>query len=342
MRLRQLFTDRAVNGLLLLTIIVLTLTGIVSLFANAAYTALLFEAHRIGGAALLILLIPKAGIVARSLRKRRPQRTVTARLGIGLSLLLLALTLGACTLSPLETPTPSASDSPSPPLSAPPTTERTPSPTPAPSPTPRAAIPDFDAGEIVTSTIDGLRVRSLPGVERPVVTGLLPLAFELRVVMGPIAVDDLGWYLVVDADEREPNFEEGWVAAGSEPDPLLGSTGRVIERSPYVASMEQTGNAEEGPIEIGEGDHAIRWIALDPERVRCSFAVSFTKAGGGGDPLPAIRATIGTGIDRGTLQPQSFAALGIGGPVFATVTSDCAWALVIVRVPPDPSPSPTP
>ena len=95
MRLRQLFTDRAVNGLLLLTIVVLAFTGIVSLFANAAYTALLFETHRIAGAALLIVLIPKAGIVVRSLRKRGPQRTATARLGIGLSLLLLVLTLGA-------------------------------------------------------------------------------------------------------------------------------------------------------------------------------------------------------------------------------------------------------
>lgn len=189
--------------------------------------------------------------------------------------------------------------------------------------------------------IDGLRVRSQPGVGRPVVTGLLPLAFELSVVMGPIPVDDLGWYLVADADAREPDFEEGWVAAGSEPNPWLDSTGRVIEESPYIASMDQVGDAEEGPIAIGEGAHAIRWIALDPERTRCSFAVSFSPAGGG-DPVPAIRATIGTGIDRGTLQPQSFAALDLRGPVFASVTSDCAWALVIVRIAPEPPPSPTP
>jgi hypothetical protein len=159
--------------------------------------------------------------------------------------------------------------------------------------------------------------------------------------MGPIPVDDLGWYLVTDADSREPNFEEGWVAAGSEPDPLLDSTGRIAERSPYVASMDQFGDAEEGPIEIGAGAHAIRWVALDPERTRCSFALSFTPAGGG-EAVPAIRATIGTGIDRGTLQPQSFAALDLRGPVFATVVSDCAWALVIVRIAADPSPSATP
>jgi hypothetical protein len=184
-------------------------------------------------------------------------------------------------------------------------------------------------------------VRGLPGLERRVVTGLLPNAFALRVVMGPIPVDDLGWYLVADADPREPDFDEGWVAAGFEPEPLLASTGESADGSLAIASMDQVGDAEQGPIEIGPGDHAIRWIALDPEHLRCSFGVSFTQAGGE-DPIPAIRATIGTGVDRGTLQPQSFAALNLSGPVFVTVSSDCAWALVIVRILPEASPSPTP
>ncbi|MEA2651841.1 MAG: hypothetical protein QOI85_1562 [Chloroflexota bacterium] len=250
--------------------------------------------------------------------------------------LLLALMLAACTFPPTRTPSPAPSATPSP--TASPTPTSTPSATPSPSPA--AAIPDFAAGEIVSTAIDGLRVRSLPGLDRRVVTGLLPAAFELRVVMGLIPVDGLGWYLVADADAREPDFDEGWVAAGSEPDPLLISTGEIAEGSPYVASMDQVGDAEQGPIEIGAGDHAVRWIALDPERVRCSFGVSFTPAGTE-DAAAAIRATIGSGIDRGTLQPQSFAALHLSGPVFATVSSDCAWALVIVRVPPEPSPSPT-
>jgi len=246
--------------------------------------------------------------------------------------------LGACTFPAARTPTGTPSPSPSP--SASPTATPTPIASATASPTPAAAVPDFAAGEIVATAIDGLRVRSLPGMESRVIAGLLPAAFELRVVMGPIPVDDLGWYLVTDADAREPQFEEGWVAAGSEPDPLLTSTGSVSEDSPYVASMDQIGDAEQGPIEIGAGDHAIRWIALDPQRTRCSFAASFTPAGGG-DPIPAIRATIGTGVDRGTLQPQSFAALRLSGPVFARVESDCAWALVILRVPPTASPSPT-
>lgn len=247
--------------------------------------------------------------------------------------------LAGCTFPPLETPTPRPTPSPSP--TASPTPPPTPSPSPTPSPTPAPIVPDYDAGEIVVTTIDGLRVRTLPGVDQPIVTGLLPLAFELRVVMGPIPLDGLGWYLVADADARGPDFTEGWVAAGHEPEPLLASTGRIDAEAPFVASMAQGGDAEQGPIEIGEGDHAIRWVAVDAERRRCQFAVSMAAAGGG-VPVPAIRATIGTGIDRGTLQPQSFAALGLRGPVFVSVVSDCDWALTILRVAPTPTPSPSP
>jgi hypothetical protein len=211
---------------------------------------------------------------------------------------------------------------------------------PSSTPSPEPIGPQFEAGEIVTTSIDGLRVRSLPGLDRPMITGLLPFAFELRVVMGPIPMDGHGWYLVADADGREPNFTEGWAAAGFDPDPLLTATGRVVNDSPYVVSMAGTGNAEQGPITIGSGDHALRWIAVDPERRRCSFGVSLTPAGAG-EPVPAIRATVGTGIDRGMLQPQSFDALGIEGEAFVEVASDCAWALTMLRVPPEPTPAPS-
>ncbi len=252
---------------------------------------------------------------------------------------ILAALIGACTLPPLETatprPSPTAAATPSPIPTIGPTPEMTLSPTPAPT------IPDFAAGEIVVTTTDGLRVRNLPGLQRPVVTGLLPVTARLEVVMGPIDVEERGWYLVRDHDPAEPSFEEGWVAAGFEPDPLLASTGAAVDGSPSIASMDGTSDAEQGPIEIDEGDHLIRWIAVDPERTRCTFGVSLTPVSGG-DPRPAIRATIGTGVDRGVLQPQSFAALGVQGPVFATVTSDCGWALVIQRAPTPESPSPLP
>ncbi len=253
----------------------------------------------------------------------------------------LALLLAACTLSPLPTPTASASPTASPTPS--PRTSPTPEPaTPSADPTPDlAAIPDFAAGEIVASLIDGLRVRQRPGLDAVIATGLLPLNAEMQVIMGPFPVDDLGWYLVSDADPAEPQFDEGWVAAGYEPDPLLRATGRAADDAPYIAAMAASGDAEEGPIEIGEGEYAIRWIARDPEAVRCSFAVSMAPPGG--EPVQTIRATVGSGIDRGTLQPQTFDALGLRGTVFASVVSDCTWALVILRVPPpDASPSTAP
>lgn len=92
MRLRHIFTDRAINALLLLAIIVLAGSGILSLFANETRTTALFEAHRVAGAAFLLLLIPKAGIIWRSLRRRG--RLARERTSIALSLTLLLVTAG--------------------------------------------------------------------------------------------------------------------------------------------------------------------------------------------------------------------------------------------------------
>jgi hypothetical protein len=54
---------------------------------------------------------------------------------------------------------------------------------------------------------------------------------------------------------------------------------------------------------------------------------------GQGRPVQAIRATIGNDLVPGTLQPGAFRALGVRGQAFVAVVSDCAWALVIQRVP---------
>lgn len=204
------------------------------------------------------------------------------------------------------------------------------------------AAPTFAAGEIVATAIDGLRVRQRPSLSSSVLAGLLPLGAELEVAMGPIVVDDNAWYLVRDA-RPEPAFEEGWIASGFAPEPYLIAAGRTNPDSPFVASFAQTGNAQYGPIEITDADHALRWIALDPERARCQLSVLL--ANPDATPVPVIRATVGNGVDPGILQPGSFAAFGVRGQVFVTVESDCAWALVVERLPaatPVPSPSPTP
>ena len=169
-------------------------------------------------------------------------------------------------------PRPSATVSPSP--TAPPPTA-SPSPTPAATPD-RGAIPDFAAGEIVATLTDGLRVRQRPGTDASVVAGLLPLGAQLEIVMGPFPEGGFGWYLVRDADPADPAFGEGWLAAGYEPDPFLGGTGQSSPDTTSVASLAGSGAAEEGPIQIGDGDHVVRWIAADPERIGCRFAVSLT------------------------------------------------------------------
>ena len=92
MRLRYIFTDRAINALLLLVLIILGGSGVLSLFANGTRTAVLFEAHRVAGAAFLLLLIPKGGIIWRSLRRRG--RMARERASVALALLLLLVTAG--------------------------------------------------------------------------------------------------------------------------------------------------------------------------------------------------------------------------------------------------------
>jgi len=245
--------------------------------------------------------------------------------------------MAACTFPDLDAPT--ATPSPSPTPTATPVLTATPVP-PRATPDP-ATIPAFGAGELIVTAIDGLRVRQRPGLNGVVVTGLLPRSADLQVVMGPIPFEGLGWYLVTDADEDEPQFEEGWIAAGFEPEAFLSGSGEVGEGSPYLASFAGTGDAEHGPVEVGDGDHAIRWVATDLDGGGCRFAVSLTA--GRDDPVPAIRSTVGnTDLVRGTLQPGSFAALAVRGPTFVTVAADCAWALVIQRVPETASPPPTP
>ena len=203
-------------------------------------------------------------------------------------------------------------------------------------------MPRFAAGEVVETTIAGMRVRQRPGTAARVVAGLMPHAARLEVVMGPIPAEDFGWYLVADADDRDLGFVEGWVAAGHAPEPFLTATGDLVSGSRYIAAFAETGDAEYGPVPIGDDeDYAIRWVAVDPEHSRCSFALSIEA--GGGDPVPAIRATIGSDLVPGTLQPGSFDALGVRGQVFLTIRSDCAWTFVIERaVPPSPEPSPSP
>jgi hypothetical protein len=254
----------------------------------------------------------------------------------------LAIVLAACTIPPFETPTARPTASPSPTETATPSAEPSPSEeaTASASATPDPAlVPLFSAGEIVATTTDGLRIRRLPGTERAVSVDRLPTGAELTVVLGPIPADGFGWYLVTDADPAQPEFSEGWIAAGYDPEPFLASTGRMTDPNPYPAGFAETGDAQFGPVGIDDENYGVRWTALDPAGGSCTLDVSMSTASSG--PIPAVRVTA-----RGAPVPGQFFSdffvdnAALRGQVFVSVTSDCAWALTFVRLPPTPTPAP--
>ena len=262
-------------------------------------------------------------------------------MGAGIRTVASLVLLAACTFPAAQTPTPSPPAEPAASATPPPSVGATGAP-PSASPTPDVgAIPAFSGREVITTTIAGLRVRQLPGIQTQVITDLLSFDAELEVIMGPLVVDELGWYLVRDADADAPEFEEGWVAAGFEPEANLRSTGRIAEDSPVIVALAQTGDAEHGPISIPDDRHIIRWAAVDPEGVRCQFSVSL--AAGSGEPVPTIRSTVGPGVIPGTTQSSFFVSQPtLRGQLFLTAETDCAWTLAVLREELTLQPSATP
>lgn len=251
------------------------------------------------------------------------------------SVLLVSILAGACaapsasevpavtpTAVPTMTPFPDTRPTRSPEA----TVEATPSATPDP-----AQIPVYATGSMVETHIGGLRVRARPGLNERVVTGLLPEGADLLVALGPVVVDGLGWYLVNDEDGADPEFSEGWVAAGFNPDPFLVPTVFTVAENPYVGGAAHDRDAEFGPVRIIDASYQIRWIAAPPTVDGCSFAVDLRV--GSGQATPAIRATIGAVVAPGVLNAEYFADHPeLTGDLFVTVTSDCSWALTFVRL----------
>lgn len=258
--------------------------------------------------------------------------------------LAVALLMAGCGFMPvLATPTP-GSPSPSPSASATATASLPPSEDEEPSeaPTPDLdAVPRFGVGSAILTNVGGLRVRSRPGTEQRVVT-TLGVDARLLVGLGPILLDGLGWYLVRDADAADPAFGEGWVAAGFEPDPFLISAGFTPDDGPYLAGLADTAPGELGPITAPDRGMTLRWIAATYLRDVCSFSLDV--AGESGEPVRGVRTPVGGFPASGELPAAFFSSNPqLRGPVFATVESDCSWAISFVRVPrPTPSPSPSP
>lgn len=244
------------------------------------------------------------------------------------STILIALLLAACGLGqPTQTPIPSPTPEPT---SAPTTTPTvTPRPTAPPTPGP-ADVPQLAAGSTAVTNAPGLRVRSRAGVDQRVITSL-GVDARLLVGVGPVFIDGMGWYLVRDADPGDPAFGEGWVSAGFEPDPFLVGASFAVDDNPYLAGYAHDASGEYGPVLLpDDAAVSIRWIAAALNPNGCSFAVDLRA--GSGDPVPAIRTTVGSYPAPGDLYSQFFREHPeLRGDIFVSVTSTCSWALSFVR-----------
>jgi hypothetical protein len=241
-------------------------------------------------------------------------------------IVVLPMLAGCLVTMPTVSPTPSASPSPSQPPSTP-----SPVPTESPSPTPGPSdVPQFETGAQAATNAPGLRVRSRPGVEQRVIT-TLGAGANLLVGLGPVWVDSRGWYLVRDADRDDPEFGEGWVAAGLESDPFLVPASFDVRRNPYLAGFAGDADGEFGPVRLPNADVSIRWLAAPLTPNGCSFFVNL--AAGSGEPVSAIRATVGGVPAPGTLFRQFFADHPklIDANLSVSVESDCSWALTFVQ-----------
>jgi hypothetical protein len=201
-------------------------------------------------------------------------------------------------------------------------------------------IPRFAAGSLVITNAPGLRVRSRPGTSSGVLAHLGTEA-ELLVVMGPVIIGGLGWYLVRDADDAEPEFAEGWVAAGFEPDPFLVSGGISPEGSGVLGGFADTEGGEFGPVALPDAEVTLRWIAAAHDREVCEFSLDL--AAGSGEPVRAVRTPVGAFPASGELPAQFFASnTGLRDAVFALVESNCSWAITFVRARPGGQAQPSP
>ncbi|MEX1072272.1 MAG: SH3 domain-containing protein [Chloroflexota bacterium] len=253
------------------------------------------------------------------------------RVAFRLAALLVTVSLAGClfaapSATPSLAPSGSAAVSVPPSVSAPP-----PSPTAVPTPGPDD-VPTFTAGTTVATNAGGLRVRSGPGTSAGV-QALLPTGARLVIELGPVRANGHGWYLVRDADEDEPTFEEGWVAAGFMPNPYLTPASFELPFNPILAGFGHDGAGEFGPVHVEDANVTVRWVASPLNGSGCSFNVDFTP--GTATPVPAIRATIGSAPAPGNLYGQFFAEHPeLVGDLFVSVTSDCSWALTFLRTEP--------
>jgi hypothetical protein len=236
---------------------------------------------------------------------------------------------------PSETPKPSPSRpvvTPRP--SAPPSVAPTPSPTPVPQVRHRI-------GSVARSTADGVNVRLLPGLDQPlidaenvvtreVVRGVtLDAGGTVVVEMGPIVVDGIGWYWVMDDTDDGLNWLSfGWVAGE-----YLEFDRDLETRPDPVVVIDGVGSGSSGVGRVSGGYGLVYHVIAAPVNgaAECSVAISLV------DPAGAKIEGAGGTISEPTLfwqsqfeNPALFAA--VAGEMQLTVETDCSYAGVLAEV----------
>ena len=196
----------------------------------------------------------------------------------------------------------------------------------------------FTPGDTAATAVGGLRLRTRPGLDH-LVTAVLGPDVGMLIGLGPVLVDGQGWYLVRDPDRAvPPRFNEGWVAAGFEPDPFLVPASFEVRRNPFLAGFAGSRSGEFGPVRLPDADVVLRWIAAALTPDGCTFSVDLTPTGG--DPVPAIRAQVGGAPAPGDLFSTYFENHPelIDTDLLVNVDSACSWAVSFVQVRPLASP----
>jgi hypothetical protein len=134
---------------------------------------------------------------------RHPRLAVAGAIG---AVVLVGVGVGLAIGAFAERPTPDASPIPSPPAN--------PSASPS-STTPTPSVSESADDVLLQVNVDGLRMRAMPNISAEIVR-ILDRGEVVRVVSGPVDVDEFPWLEVVDLDSRS-----GWVAMGDTDDPWL-------------------------------------------------------------------------------------------------------------------------
>ncbi len=141
-------------------------------------------------------------------------------------------------------------------------------------------VPIYFAGQKLASNAPGLRVRSRPGTDAPLIASL-PENADLLAEMGPVTFDGFGWYSVLDADPDKPEFSKGWVAAPQDAD----GCSFAVDLRPGSGTAVQAIRATIGGVPA-PGDLYAEFFTAHPELIGdvfvvvtsdCSWAITFVR-----------------------------------------------------------------